>query len=700
MSLTSALNIASSGMRAAQAGMRTVSDNITNVNTPGYARKIVHQSPAVISGGGAGVKIDGVRRAVDVYLQKATLDAGSEIGRSGVVAEFLNRAQSLFGDPTEASSFFNRLDPVFSSFARATGNPTSNLLRSEISTHVKGFFDASARIGGELRDLQRQTEVRIESLVSRVNGLLDDINALNVEISRGAVSGRDVSGSENVQSPMLDELSKLLDLRISRPAKGGVTLAASDGTLLTGENRARLEVAKEGGATVVRLKFEFGEPSVPTNGFVGGELKGLIELRDKVLPEIGEQLGEFTTRAADALNRAHNASSAVPAPVRLTGRPINATLTDAVEGFTGRSVVAITDPSGALQRRVDIDFTNTRLTVNGATTTWAPGGFQAALNAALSPSATVSFDAAAGGVLEIAATGANGVTVADDPDAPSNRAGRGFSHYFGLNDLVDSPETAFYDNGLTALDSHGFTPGGKISLRFNDGTGARFSDAVLEIPSGGTLGDLQDTLNASPAVNRLGAFSLINGSLRFTSKVQPSVVMTVLQDDTVAPNGGKSLSEIHGFGAQRAGRAETFVMRPAIAGDVNRIALAQLNFGATNGTAALARGDDRGAFALSQAGEARQSFERAGDVNALTTSLSRYGEQLGGAIGSRSKLAQEREIGAEIVMREASARRSSVEGVNLDEELIQLTVYQQAYNASARLITAAKEMYDVLLSIA
>jgi len=51
-------------------------------------------------------------------------------------------------------------------------------------------------------------------------------------------------------------------------------------------------------------------------------------------------------------------------------------------------------------------------------------------------------------------------------------------------------------------------------------------------------------------------------------------------------------------------------------------------------------------------------------------------------------------------MGEAAARRSSVEGVNLDEELIQLTVYQQAFNASARLITAAKEMYDVLLSIA
>lgn len=55
--------------------------------------------------------------------------------------------------------------------------------------------------------------------------------------------------------------------------------------------------------------------------------------------------------------------------------------------------------------------------------------------------------------------------------------------------------------------------------------------------------------------------------------------------------------------------------------------------------------------------------------------------------------------GAEIIANEAAARRSSVEGVNLDEELVQLTVYQQSYNASARLIMAAKEMFDVLADL-
>jgi flagellar hook-associated protein 1 FlgK len=48
---------------------------------------------------------------------------------------------------------------------------------------------------------------------------------------------------------------------------------------------------------------------------------------------------------------------------------------------------------------------------------------------------------------------------------------------------------------------------------------------------------------------------------------------------------------------------------------------------------------------------------------------------------------------------EVSSRRASVEGVNLDEELAAMMVFQQAYNASARLMTTVQQMYDTLLSV-
>ncbi|OYX79748.1 MAG: hypothetical protein B7Y85_07730, partial [Brevundimonas sp. 32-68-21] len=38
-------------------------------------------------------------------------------------------------------------------------------------------------------------------------------------------------------------------------------------------------------------------------------------------------------------------------------------------------------------------------------------------------------------------------------------------------------------------------------------------------------------------------------------------------------------------------------------------------------------------------------------------------------------------------------------GVNMDEELVNMTTFQQAYNASARLIQASKDMYDTLIGM-
>mgnify|MGYP006148059407 CR=1 FL=1 len=69
---------------------------------------------------GQGVKIDGVQRITDQYLQMASLTAASDKERWSAVAQYLDNAQSLFGDPSADGFFFNRLDKIFAAFARAT----------------------------------------------------------------------------------------------------------------------------------------------------------------------------------------------------------------------------------------------------------------------------------------------------------------------------------------------------------------------------------------------------------------------------------------------------------------------------------------------------------------------------------------------------------------------------------------------------
>ena len=92
-------------------------------------------------------------------------------------------------------------------------------------------------------------------------------------------------------------------------------------------------------------------------------------------------------------------------------------------------------------------------------------------------------------------------------------------------------------------------------------------------------------------------------------------------------------------------------------------------------------------------------FQAAGSLGQVTMSVQRYASEFGGAIGRGAAAAETRKSSSEAVASEASARRQSVEGVNLDEELVNLTTYQQAFNASARMIQAASDLFDTLLNL-
>ena len=127
------------------------------------------------------------------------------------------------------------------------------------------------------------------------------------------------------------------------------------------------------------------------------------------------------------------------------------------------------------------------------------------------------------------------------------------------------------------------------------------------------------------------------------------------------------------------------------------MALARLDLAAVG--VALAPGDGRGALALSKANEQATSFGGAGGLPSANMTLQRYATEVAGSLGRRAAAAETAMQSSFAVKAEAENRRSSYEGVNTDEELIKLTTYQQAFNASARLIQASNDLYDTLLGM-
>ncbi len=701
MSLASIMNIAASGMNAAQTQLRVVSDNVSNVSTPGYIRKIADQESVANQGMGAGVEIARIRLATDRFLQVASLNASSESSRQAVQHEMFDSLQLLFGNPS-TNGLFSKIDSLFSGLMEAANNATSGPLRQEALYQLQTVLEDSGRVSQGIQDVRATADAGLLSAVSRANDILSQIEKLNNEIAKANVSGADSTGAQTAQDVLINELSQLMDIRLTNRSVGGVEIRTGTGILLAGRGAARLSYDPAGAVNAettfndIKVIEPTGQEKSLAQNLQGGEIKGLLTIRDVEAPKAAERLAELTSRLVDELNRAHNAATSIPAPTSLTGRNTGMSLETALQGFTGATTVAVVNDQGVVQGQARIEFNGGNITINGVATSAA--GFLADLGNALG-GVTATY---ANGALSLTSTTGQGLAIADDAANPSSKAGRGFSHFFGLNDLIRTGDVAIYDTGLMESSTHGFTPSETISFRFADEEGTRIKDVEFTLPAGATtMGDLVNALNDPVSgIGRYGSFALsASGEMVFTGRGNPPASMTVLSDRTNQVDSGVSMSALFGLGGSRAGRSDGFSVRSDIARDVNRLALAKLDLTVPAGAAAISLNDGRGGQGLANAYQSVTSFSAAGSTGAVSMSLSRYAAELSGELGTTAASFKNRASSAALIHTEAKARRASIEGVNLDEELINLTTFQQAYNASARMIQAVSEMYDTLLGM-
>jgi flagellar hook-associated protein 1 FlgK len=153
--------------------------------------------------------------------------------------------------------------------------------------------------------------------------------------------------------------------------------------------------------------------------------------------------------------------------------------------------------------------------------------------------------------------------------------------------------------------------------------------------------------------------------------------------------------------AMRQTQASSLAIRSDIAANSSKMALAQLDLSATSvvGDTVLGISDNRGALRLAAIGNASMTWPATGGLASGAMSIGDYVAQIMGAQSDLKNAADSELTYRQDVSEEVSVRRASVEGVNLDEELSNMMIFQQAYNASARLITVVQQMYDTLLDV-
>ncbi len=353
-----------------------------------------------------------------------------------------------------------------------------------------------------------------------------------------------------------------------------------------------------------------------------------------------------------------------------------------------------------MQRKVDIDFSAGAMSVNGARGhPSTAGSFLTDLNTALGGAGSASYSAS--GALTLSATGTNEVAVVDPATGGSDKAGKGFSQFFGLNDLVVSSTPYDYANGPDRGRPARLHAGqdGVVQLASSDAS--QLTNISFTIPPATTMAGLVAALNQPVGgVGLYGTFALSpEGKLAFSSTSGNSLTVALRQQ-----RAGRRPQPQPGFRPGRAG-----AQRP------RRLLFDQVDHQGQSEPP----GHRHGRLPASPSAPAPC---RPGDIRGADWPWPRPGGRCTASawparctgphpVGQRLRLcllearsparrttADTDQTRAEALASEANARRSSVEGVNLDQELVNLTTYQQAYNASTRLIQAAKDMYDACSS--
>ena len=699
MSLNGILNTAISGIMTNQAVSRLIAENVANVSTPNYARRVYQTQHGTAPGAVDGVSLAQVRRAADRFITAGLLTANGNVGRDQVIDDVLKNMQGSLFRLDDQGSIGKRLDKMMAAISQVGVDPTSLGARRGAVQAISDFADTVSRLTGDLNDRRTEAERQIGQVVGEVNALLDRLGDLNSQFRRAQGLGNDTMALEDLRDSTLSDLSKLVDIRVTHEVDGTIGVSTTNGVSLVGVVMHRLDYSVQSPVTSstrfeqIRLRPIDANTGTPMDSSRGiddvlgaGKLRGWLDLRDDILPQMQMQLGELAA-GVDALNAESNRHSPVPPPQELKGRQTGLLAADVFNttGATYNLSLSVVDASGMIQGNVRTVRVTAGMTVDQMVT---------AVNAALGTDGTATF---ADGRLTLRSAGAGTGIVVQDDAANGARAGRGFSHFFGLNDIFQGVTPLHFQTGLTRADAHGLT-GGPIDLELRAPGNQVLKKVSITPRAGGTMGDLVDALN--DRTTGFGGFMTFSLDASGQLVAAPSsgfekLSIEVAADTTTRGTTGMSFSSLFGLGGRgRIEPATNLRIAPNLADRPDRLPTALLT---TTGRPNLAPADGAGVRAYQAFAQKALQFDAAGTIPRFVGTLSQYTAAFVTAAAQGANDASARLDYSEALGTELGKKQASVSGVNSDEELANLSTYQRAHNACGRLVTSANDMYDALL---
>ncbi len=311
----SSLDAALTGLRAAQNQISVISNNVSNVNTAGFTRKIMAQNSQSINGVTVGVTTGTIMRNVDLNLERDLWTQVSSVGALDVKQSYLSRIEKFHGAPEDELSVAAEISRLRDGFSSLSDSPEDTFLQAQTVNAALKTANKINALGDLIMTSRNDAQSDITSSVSRVNQLLEQIADLNDKVQDNLTIGRSTAASEDKRDEAIKELAGLIDISFFKRGDGVLVVQTRQGVELANTQAKKLIFeAKPLGATssypdsaaslyVVDKQFT-GDPATSrqainvTQTNLGGRIGGLFELRDVDFPRQLAQLDEMAHKLA------------------------------------------------------------------------------------------------------------------------------------------------------------------------------------------------------------------------------------------------------------------------------------------------------------------------------------------------------------------------------------------------------------------
>ncbi len=325
MSLFSTIQQSANALSVNELGLHVVGNNIANANTPGYLRQELIQTPATSSRRGDvivgnGVQAVGVVQTVDNFVLERLRQTESELASSAVKGDIYNQIESVLGELTD-NDLSSQLADFSDSINDVLNQPGNDSLRRLVIERGKLLAGNIRQVGQQLEGIGGNVNSEIQGTAGDINRLTESIAKLNtriVELEGGRTSGSDAVGLRDERLQVMQELSKLVDIRGIEQASGSVTVFVGGEYLVADGIHRDVKFALNEDRDPPVPEIRIADTNSPLR-VTAGRLHGLYAARDSAIGSTLSGIDSFAQDLISQFNLLHSQGQGIEGFAEVTG---------------------------------------------------------------------------------------------------------------------------------------------------------------------------------------------------------------------------------------------------------------------------------------------------------------------------------------------------------------------------------------------